>query len=99
MVNYSLSDTGPLEGLPALSEVKLLAAKPTPPHPEIDLAAFTGPALTTLWVMNAAKVVHIESLKRLPFLREVRLIDCELSPADLRAIASLPDRLARAITG
>jgi hypothetical protein len=93
LVNYSIGDSRPLEGLHSLSEVKLLAAKPTPPHEAIDLAALRSPTLSKIWIMNAAHLHNVESLKNLPSLREFHLIDCHLSAEDMTAISSLPRRL------
>jgi hypothetical protein len=49
--------------------------------------------MTKVRIMNAGKLRNFNSLNNLPMPREVRLIECRLSPADLRAISALPGRL------
>lgn len=75
----------PDEPQPRLARL-CLVDRPAPPHPVIDFAAFTSPALTRLWIMNAARLRNIGALKKLPFLRE-------LTPAPLKAVSALPRRL------
>jgi hypothetical protein len=94
LVNYSIGNTDPLRGLDAISELKLLAAKPTPAHEPLDLSAITSPVLAKLWISNARQLIHIDSLSERPSLRELRLIGCELSEADLRVVSELPKRVS-----
>src|SRR5262245_45473018 len=62
IVNYSVSSTGQLRDLDSLSELKLLAAKPTPAHEAIDLSALTSPRLAKLWISNASRLLNLDSL-------------------------------------
>lgn len=93
IINYSVANAEPLRGLDSLSELKLLAAKPTPPHETIDLSMLTSPQLAKIWISNAGRLLKLDSLAHLSSMRELRLIGCRLSDADMRAISALPKRI------
>jgi len=93
IINYSVRDTAPLLGLNMLTEVKLLAAKPTAPHNPLDLAKITSQRLAKLWISNASEVLNLGALASHTALRELRLIGCQLSEADMRTLSSFPRQI------
>lgn len=92
-VNYSISRTTPLRDLEMLSEVRLMAAPPTRPHSIIDVADLAGPELKKLWISNASGFRNTEALAGAEKLREVRLIKCNLTDADMLILDALPNRV------
>lgn len=93
VVNYSVANSVPLRGLDSISELKLLAAKPTPAHDTIDLSMLTSPRLAKIWISNASRLLNIESLALLPSVRELRLIGGQLTDEGMRGIFALPKRI------
>jgi hypothetical protein len=88
IVNYSIRNTAPLRGLKSLTELRMLAARPAAPHEVIDISDL-GTSLATLWIANAANIRKIRLLADMPTLREVRLVDCDLTLADRQVLDNL----------
>jgi hypothetical protein len=93
VVNYPVKDSAPLRSLPHLREVRLLAAKPAPPHEFIDFGDLATDQLRKVWTSNASSLRGLDLLRDLPALREVRLIGCALSRADLDDIDAARGRV------
>jgi hypothetical protein len=93
-INYSVQSLAPLSSLELLQEVRLMSARPSPPHEPFDLSALRSPMLQRLWVSNCPNFLHLEALAELPRLREVRFVDCQLSAADRDLLATLPSRVS-----
>lgn len=93
IVDYSVAGTVPLRGLNMLSELRLMAAPPSGPHKNIDLSDIADSRLRKLWISNASAIRNMEMLLEMQFLRNVRLIGCNLEPADRRVLDLLPPRV------
>lgn len=89
-VNYSVRDTAPLRNLSSLVEVRLLAARPTEPHENVDISDIRTLGLVKLWISNAKNIRNIDALSGIRSLRELRFIDCDLSAAERASIEALP---------
>ncbi|MFF4573524.1 hypothetical protein [Streptomyces sp. NPDC001410] len=92
-INYSVADSLPLRSLNGLREVKLLAASPTAPHGIIRFSDIASPNLVKVWISNPTVLEGFDILKELPRLREVRLVECRLSDAELQALNSLSGKV------
>jgi len=93
VVNYQVRDTAPLRGLAHLREVRLLAAKPTPPHAVVDFGDLATDQLQKVWISHASSLRGLDLLCDLPALREVRLIGCVLTSEDVGAIDAARGRV------
>jgi hypothetical protein len=93
-VNYSVRETAPLRPLSGLTEVKLLAARPTPPHEDVDLADVGGPNVHKVWISNAQSIHGIDALGAARQLRELRLIDCVISETGEDELVRLPKHVS-----
>ncbi|MBO3744963.1 hypothetical protein J5X84_02710 [Streptosporangiaceae bacterium NEAU-GS5] len=92
-VNYSVKDTAPLRGLRSLTELRLLAVRPTPVHGRIDIADLQASPLVKLWIADVPVIHSIEALAAIPTLRELRLGGCRLSSSDQRFLDRLSQRV------
>jgi hypothetical protein len=93
MINYSVRDTTSLRGLRRLTEARLMATRPTPPHHLVDLSDLAGPSLATLWISNAGEIRGVEALAGPAGLRQVRLLECRLRAEARQILAELPRRV------
>ncbi|WP_198949943.1 hypothetical protein [Kineosporia sp. A_224] len=92
-VGVAVRDSTPLRGLARLEQVKLLSRRPSRPHGPMDLSAIGGDALGTLWIGHAPTVLGVGDLVTRPRLRDVRLIECGLAPAERALLEGLAPRV------
>lgn len=90
IIDCGIRDTAPLRSLDNLVEVKLMAARPAVPHARINLADICNGRLERLRIVRAAKVEGLELLAGCRRVKEVTLVDCDLSASDQAVLAALP---------
>jgi hypothetical protein len=88
-LRMSFEDIRPLSGVASIRELQLMAA-PNNRHGVIDFSVVASSSLEKAWISNASAIANVRHLAGMNSVREIRLIDCDISEEEKIHFGQLP---------